>query len=354
MPLKLEGEQPGVSRRKRFLAFVLIGVLGVLLILTFLPLWQGCRRLGPPNLPSTAGMVACPKVSLWQSDWLGNALTHEAIGEETPGHSSVPPTSSGLPTASVQPLPTIVPDPSAPASSIWRPAPGSSFEWQLSGELDLNISADVYDLDYETTTAEQVAALHAAGRRVICYVNVGAWEEYRPDAGEFPPAVIGKVYAGYPDERWLDIRRIDQLAPILQARFDLCQHKGFDGLEPDNIDGFEQNSGFPLTAADQIRFNKWLASQAHARGLVIALKNDGGQIADLVADFDFALVEDCVAQQFCADFRPFVEAGKAVVIVDYTDQQVTIEQICTEARRYGYTGLLKHRDLDAYRETCSN
>jgi hypothetical protein len=54
------------------------------------------------------------------------------------------------------------------------------------------------------------------GRRVICYLDVGSWENYRPDASQFPISVRGRRYEGFPNERWLDIRdqlRLNELAP---------------------------------------------------------------------------------------------------------------------------------------------
>jgi hypothetical protein len=44
-----------------------------------------------------------------------------------------------------------------------------------------DVNASVYDIDWQDTAA-QVATLHALGRHVICYVDVGSWENYRPDA----------------------------------------------------------------------------------------------------------------------------------------------------------------------------
>ncbi len=66
------------------------------------------------------------------------------------------------------------------------------------------------------------------------------------------------------------------LAPLMRARLDLCQAKGFDAVEPDNIDGYQVDggTGFPLTAGDQLRYNRWIAAEAHCRGLSIGLKND--------------------------------------------------------------------------------
>ncbi len=69
----------------------------------------------------------------------------------------------------------------------------------------------------------------------------------------------------------------------------LCKSKGFDGVEFDNVDGYANNTGFPLTYADQITYNTWLANQAHTLGLSVALKNDLGQVHDLLPYFDWAL-----------------------------------------------------------------
>ena len=42
-------------------------------------------------------------------------------------------------------------------------------------------------------------------------------------------------------------------------------------------------TGFALTAADQLAYNRFLAATAHALGLAIGLKNDVGQTASLVS-----------------------------------------------------------------------
>jgi hypothetical protein len=235
---------------------------------------------------------------------------------------------------------------------IWMPAPGVTWQWQLTGSVDTSVAAEVYDIDLFDNHAELVATLHARGRRVIAYVNVGAWEQWRPDANQFPVVVIGNTYAGYPDEKWLDIRRIDQLSPVLLARLELARQKGFDGIEPDNVDGYLNDTGFPLTAADQLRFNRWLAEEAHRRGLSIGLKNDPEQVGDLVADFDWAMTEDCFAEGWCEQMSPFIAAGKAVLAAEYTDRQMTLAGFCPTASTLGFSAILKHRDLDVWREVC--
>jgi hypothetical protein len=231
--------------------------------------------------------------------------------------------------------------------------PKTTWQWQLAGEeIDTSFDVDVYDLDAFDTAAEIVASLHLQGRHVVCYINAGSWEEWRPDAADFPDEIIGNEYEGWPGEKWLDIRRIDILGPILQARMDLCKAKGFDAIEPDNIDGFQNETGIPLTAGDQLRFNRWLAAEAHARGLAIALKNDADQAPDLVADFDFALAEDCFDQDWCELLLPFLQKGKLVLDAEYTDTGITLDEFCPQAKALGIQAILKHRNLDAWRRAC--
>lgn len=242
-------------------------------------------------------------------------------------------------------------------SSRWAPSRADTYQWQLNGPIDTTIAASVYDLDAFDTGTQTVTALHQLGRHVVCYVDTGTYENWRPDAALFEasPAVIGSPDSGWPGEYWLDIRRLDILGPIVEARFDLCKAKGFDAIEPDNIDGYQNQTGFPLTATDQLTYNRWLAAQAHARGLGIALKNDSGQAAALEPAFDWSLDEDCYVQGWCAALAPFTSVGKAAVAVEY-DDVLTAAQFaagaCSAAALGGYQTILKHRLLDAWRQSC--
>lgn len=247
----------------------------------------------------------------------------------------------------------LAPPPTAATPAWWQPPVALTWQWQLSDlPADLSLAVDMYDLDLFDTDAAQVAALQAAGRHVVCYISVGSWEDWRPDAEQFPAAVIGAPYEGWPGEYWLDIRQIDQLAPVLGARLDLCAAKGFDGVEPDNIDGYTNATGFAPSAADQLAFNRWLAAEAHARGLSIGLKNDPEQVADLLPFFDWALTEDCLAEGWCAELQPFIAAGKPVFAAEYTDNDISAAQLCAAAEEFGFAFILKHRELDAWRASC--
>jgi hypothetical protein len=234
----------------------------------------------------------------------------------------------------------------APASAaLWQPQPTTApWQWQLQGKIDTSVEAGVYEVDGFETPRAVVAKLHRLGRKVICYLDIGSWESYRPDASAFPQSVLGDVYSGYPDERWLDVRRIGQLAPILRKRFDICARKGFDAVEPDNIAGYENKTGFPLTGADQLRFNRWVAREVHHRGMSVALKNDPEQVHQLLGYFDFAVVEECFTYDECGKFSPFVAAGKAVFEAEY---QRSPASFCPAAAELRFSAIGKGYDLFA-------
>jgi endo-alpha-1,4-polygalactosaminidase (GH114 family) len=233
------------------------------------------------------------------------------------------------------------------------PKPGSTFSIQFSGEIyPEDLTGDVVDLDLFETEPEMVQALQDQGKLVMCYLSAGSWEDWRPDADLYPPEVIGKNYEGWPGEKWLDIRQIEKLAPILTSRLDLCLEKGFDGVEADNMDNYQNNTGFDIQPEDQLAFNRWMAQQAHNRGLSIGLKNDPDQAGDLVEDFDWALVEDCFVEGWCDQYEVFINQGKAVFALEYSDRFPDKEKTCQKAQSLEMTIVFKHRSLNEFYETC--
>lgn len=254
------------------------------------------------------------------------------------------------------PLPyAAIAQPSAGAAggNRWVPAAGESYQIQYDGALDLDVRAKIYDLDMFDTRPSIVAQLHKMGRRVMCYVDVGTWENWRPDAGQFPKKVLGKPDGHWKGERWLDIRARSILEPIMAHRLDRCKHKGFDGVDPDNLDGYQNNSGFPLTYQEQLTYDTWVARAAHARGLTADQKGDNGQVKDLVNVYDFAVVEQCYAQGWCKQFDVYTKSDRLVVDVEYYhDQQRFRKDNCPEARRRHDTAILKRLQLTAWILTC--
>lgn len=238
-----------------------------------------------------------------------------------------------------------VPSASANASRIWHPAPRTAaWQIQFQGKLQLGIPASVYDVDGYATSAAQVKALHHRGRRAMCYMDMGSWESYRPDADDFPESVLGNRYEGYPQERWLDIRKLGILAPILGKRLEICRDKGFDAVQADNLSGYTNNTGFPLTGKDQLRFNRWVAGRAHRLGLAAGLTNDGLQARPLSQSFDFSVIESCFDFDECGIYSPFVDAGKAVFAIEY---DIAPAEFCGPAEELRFSVIRKGPALDA-------
>jgi hypothetical protein len=239
--------------------------------------------------------------------------------------------------------------PAQAATTWWHPTPGLTWQWQLTGTLDRTVAADVYDIDAFDASATSVAALHAAGRKVICYVSAGSYENWRPDASRFPSTVLGKALDGWAGERWLDVRRWDVLGPIMADRFSMCQKKGFDAVEPDNVDGYANANGFRFTANDQLTYNRNIAALAHSLGLAVGLKNDLDQVSTLVPAFDFAVNEECAMYNECGGLKAFVSAGKPVFHVEY---DLAVTSFCSKTKPLGFSSMRKHLDLDAWRQPC--
>lgn len=242
---------------------------------------------------------------------------------------------------------------SSQTASTWRhPTVGLTWQWQIgNNDIDTSIQADVYDIDLYVDQSI-IDELHARRRKVIGYISVGSYEDWRPDKEKFPPEVLGKDYDGWKGEKWLDIRRIDLLAPIMLARLDLCKAKGFDAVEPDNMEIHTNDTGFPLTYDDQLKYALWLADEAHQRGLAIGQKNAPDQVKDLINVFDFAITEDAFYYGWAEKMKPFVEAGKLVLDAEYTDLPGDFSAFCRQSKQLNFSIILKHRGLDAWIQTC--
>lgn len=226
--------------------------------------------------------------------------------------------------------------------------PNMTWHVQLQGELP-KIDRQLFDIDLFDTPNATITDLKSQGRVVICYFSAGSYEDWRPDAKQFPQAVLGSDLSGWPGERWLDISSA-QLRPVMTARLDLAKQKGCDGVDPDNVDGYSNKTGFPLTAAQQIDYNRWLAEQAHARGLVIGLKNSVELVDDLVTNFDFAINESCFDWNECALLKPFPQQGRPVFAIDYGGYN---QQRCDQAKELGLNLQFYDKALKGVGKPCT-
>lgn len=226
--------------------------------------------------------------------------------------------------------------------SIWQPAPGITWQWQLQDDINTSYDVVMYDIDLFDAPQAVIDQLHEGGRIVVCYFSAGTWEDWREDAAVFPETVLGAELEEWDGERWLDIRNLEALQPIMEARLDLAVKKRCDGVEPDNVDGYTNATGFPLTQNDQLVYNLWLAEAAHARNLSIGLKNSLLEVEILVDVYDWALNEQCFYYEECDYLLPFIQAGKAVFGVEYEGERA---DYCPLANAYGFSWLTKTYDL---------
>lgn len=244
-----------------------------------------------------------------------------------------------------------------PVTGDWfRPGLEATWQWQLSGEINASYDVDIYDIDLFEASDEAIATLKAEGRRVICYYSAGSSEDWRPDFDEFGDADMGEPLDGWEGERWLDVRSANVMA-INLARLDLASQRGCDGVEPDNVDGADNETGFALTHDDQLAFNRAIADAAHERNLAIALKNDGAQTDELVAYMDFVVNEECFQYGECEDWAIFVEASKPVFNAEYPGDEAAAEaladDLCARSEAMGFHTLMLPLDLDdAWRVSC--
>ncbi len=302
-------------------------------------------------LALTTFIISCAPVST-----LVYAPTNEAISlpSETFALTTPPINTPSLVATSIEAFEptttTFLPSVANSGDNTFRLPPlEASWQIQYNGEIDTSLDVDVFNLDLFDTHPSTIQALHKRDVFVMCYFSAGSYEEWRVDSDQFPAEVLGKDLEGWPGEKWIDIRRVDTLAPVMEARLNLAVAKDCDGVDPDNVNGYTNDTGFPLTYEDQIRYNVFLAEAAHLRGLSIGLKNDIEQVPDLIPYFDWLLNEECFFYQECGLLLPFVEAGKPAFVIEY---ELEPSEFCPQAISMNLNALRKNWELDAYRVDC--
>ncbi len=245
----------------------------------------------------------------------------------------------------------------AKKGSCWKPAVGMDWQWQLSCDTpgtctNLNVHVPFYVIDGQENPASTLAAIHKRGEHAYCYVDIGSWEDTRPDASKFPASVLGSRYIGWPHERWLDIRQIGILAPIMIARMQVCVSKGFDGVEFDNVEDWDNPTGFPITARESAYYTAWMANQAHAMGLSTSWENAPTNVVMLEPYMQALIFESCYHYNFCQDSAPMIAAGKWVGGVEYNAAFKDM-RFCPTYAKYQMVGAFKKLRLNSWRIPCS-
>jgi len=259
--------------------------------------------------------------------------------------------------ASSTPSPPLSNNTNATTGSFWKPHAGST--WQIVLEYALNdTTADVavYDIDLFENPASTISALHAQNRSVICYFSAGSYENFRPDSDQFKPSDYAKELDGWPGEYWLNTNS-SNVRRIMSARLALAASKGCDGVDPDNVDGYDNDTGLDLTTSDAVDYLTFLAIGAHSLNLSLGLKNAGEIVNQTIDMMQWEVNEQCVQYDECDLFQPFIAAGKPVFHIEYPSSApdvsvATKDSVCNNTSAEGFSTVLKDMDLDNWVYEC--
>lgn len=335
-----------------------LGMMGALLVMGCLPaaMLSSTPTVGPvasvPGATGQAADLAVPGTSPEEELYLPLVRQPDSTVSPVATATSTPP-SSGTPSTAVPSATPAVVTATVTATRVpatwWRPSPDKpiAWHWQLSQPFvfpdDVIPHVTVYDVDGELTRAATVAQLHGLGPDIIaiCYFDAGVYEDYRSDASSFPPEVIGKPDEGWEGSYWLDIRQVDVLRPIMENRIKTwCKDKGFDAVEPDETEVWSNDSGFPITKAQNNAYNQMIAELGHKYGLSVGLKGNTSETGELVDYFDWTLNEQCWEFDECdLVYNSFVVHSKAAFNVEYD-----ASPDCTQANLWHINSA--RRDLD--------
>jgi hypothetical protein len=251
------------------------------------------------------------------------------------------------------------------------------WQWEIGQALDVSSATDlgtndtlpngspapapqVYDIDGIDNSAATVSALHARGAHVICYMEVGTAGDYGgayttyydelQSAGD-----LGDKLSGYP-EYFININAPSAVTIVESILRDQCAAKGFDAVETDLDETFNNNegsTGFTITQADEEAYLSTLANYMHGLGMGWIAKNldDTGSpsfVDDMMNIADGVITEQCNQYDTCSLYKPF-EGKKAIFNAEYN---LTTAQFCAIDDAADINGALFPVDLDGPRFPC--
>jgi len=231
--------------------------------------------------------------------------------------------------------------------SLTLPPAGGRFDYQIGGAYTPVASVRVVDRDRSDAPVN--------GKYNICYVN--AFQTQPAEATFWHTShadlLLTKAGAEVTDPNWpgeivLDTStaaKREAIAAIVGGWMATCQSKGFQAVEPDNLDSWTRSQNL-LTEEDNVALAKLLAVQAHSHGLAIAQKNTS-ELASRHAEigFDFAVVEECQPYGDCDAFTSAY--GARWYEVEYTDAQNALKNFkdACNARGSQVSVILRDRDV---------
>lgn len=269
----------------------------------------------------------------------------------------------------------ILGNPPKSSGGWWKPKGDLPWQWYLAGAFDTSSTADmgtgdtlpgggaapapvVYDIDGIENTATTVAALHARHDHVICYMEVGTAGNYGGEYTTYYDELqsagdLGNTLPGYSSENFININEPSAVTIVESIIKQQCAAKGFDGVETDLDETFNDNEGnpgnFTITEANEESYMTTLAHYMHSLGLAWIIKNpdDIGDASYADAMFplaDAVLTEQCNEYDSCGYLSEY-QGVKAIFNAEYDAS--LYPGFCTYDDAHGINGVLYDQDLDA-------
>lgn len=234
---------------------------------------------------------------------------------------------------------------SAGAAAVTPPPANGAFSYQLGGAFAPPAGTQIVTRD---RTASPLRGAYS-----ICYVNAfqtqpGELRWWRAHHRSLLLRRNGREVQdpGWPGEVLLDTstaRRRAGIAKVLGGWIDGCARKGFQAVEPDNLDTWTRSNG-RLTSSGNFALARQLIVRAHRAGLAIAQKNAAEKTqAGRRLGFDFAVAESCQVYDECTAYTNAY--GAEVLEIEYSDQGgvANFEAAC---RARGGSISIDYRDHD--------
>ena len=201
----------------------------------FAILFAACTTPSSSRGPGTAGADAAARADAAQADQAlasdgqteSTTVTAEATRtisttvtgtdtrtSSTTGSGTGTGTASGTGSSSGTGSVTAASTGSSTGGGLWKPSstPRIIWDWQIGASSDAAIippaGSQMIDVDGFNVSAQKVAALHAAGLKVVCYLDVGSYETGRPDSADYPAALKLSEDPDWPGEWFLDTRDV--------------------------------------------------------------------------------------------------------------------------------------------------
>ncbi len=255
-------------------------------------------------------------------------------------------------------------------ASMWAGAEGS-WEWILDSESlpETPPPVDYLGIDGEESLGSYVSTAAGAGTEVWCYVSVGTVEDYRADAQDFydldaaeidagREPILGDVYPEWPDERWLHPGRHEVFMPLMEARLDACEAKGFSLVELDNMDAYDNDTGLGVTQVEEIAYVRALVTAIQDRGMGAIHKGATDLVPDLEEHMEALLLEDCVLYNHCEAGGPYLISGKPLWNAEYPEawqdegRDFALDSVCAAAEASGTSTIIKELSLTERTIVC--